>query len=79
MNISEETKSTFSVREMLMFRALEIAGKMLRKNPMGDLDLYPIELYRILACGSNRDPEGEEYVSYFLNAAAKELKEEGRI
>lgn len=79
MNISEETRSTFSVREMLMFRALEIAGRMLRENPMGDLDIYPIELYGILAYGSNRDPEGKEYVSYFLNTAAKELKEEGRI
>lgn len=79
MNISEEIKSTFSVREMLMFRALEIVGRMLRENPMGDLSEYPIELYKILTGGTNRDPEGKEYVSYFLNAAAKELKEEGRI
>lgn len=33
--ISEEIKSTFSKREKLMYRALEIIAKMLRKKSNG--------------------------------------------
>lgn len=49
--ISEEIKSTFSKREKLMYRALEIIAKMLRKNPMGDLSLYPLDLISLLPGG----------------------------
>lgn len=79
MIITEEVKDTFSKREMLMFRALEIVGRLLRKNPMGNLDDYPPGLINVIAGGSERDPEGAEYISYFLNQATKELLKEGKI
>lgn len=75
----EEIAFTFSPREKIMFRALKIIGKMLRRNPMGDLDMYPADLMKVLVGGENRDPNGEEYVTYFINKAAKELREEGEI
>lgn len=74
--ISEEIKNTFSKREKLMYRALEIIAKMLRKNPMGDLSLYPPDLISLLPGGEKRDPKGEEYISYFLSCAALEIKKE---
>lgn len=79
MLISEKIKETFSVREKVMFRSLEIVGRMLRRNPMAEIGIYPIELLNVLAGGDKRDPEGKEYIDYFLNEAVKELKKEGAI
>lgn len=75
----EEVAFTFSPREKIMFRALKIIGKMLRRNPMGDLDMYPAGLIKVLAGGEGRDPDGEEYVTYFINKATRELRDEGEI
>ena len=79
MRVSEETKASFSVRERLMYHALEIAGKMLRENPMGDISIYPMGLMSVLMGGESRDPNGEEYISYFLNESTKDLKKKGII
>lgn len=59
---------------------LEIVGKMLRQNPMGDLDLYPMKiLTEVMPGGIKRDPDGEEYISYFLTRSVSELREKGII
>lgn len=80
MNISQSIKDSFSPREKVMYHALEIVGKMLRQNPMGDLDLYPMKiLTEVMPGGIERDPDGEEYISYFLNESAKDLKKKGII
>ena len=76
----EELEVTFSPREKILYRALRIIGKMLRQNPMGDLGEYPPDLIQnVLNGGNRRDPNGKEYVYYFINRAAKELREEGEI
>lgn len=63
-----------------MYHALEIVGKMLRQNPMGDLDLYPMKiLTEVMHGGIERDPDGEEYISYFLTRSVSELREKGII
>lgn len=54
--------------------------KMLRQNPMGDLDLYPMKiLTEVMPGGIERDPDGEEYISYFLTKPVSELREKGII
>lgn len=76
----EELEVTFSPREKILYRALRIIGKMLRQNPMGDLSEYPPDLIQnVLNGGNSRDPNGKEYVYYFINRATKELREEGEI
>lgn len=78
MKISQNIKGSFSPREKVMYHALEIVGKMLRQNPMGDL--YPMKiLAEVMPGGIKRDPDGEEYISYFLNESAKDLKKKGII
>lgn len=77
INISEKIKETFSEREWLMYRALEIVGRMLRENPMGDISVYPPEIMGIVVGGEKRDPNGKEYIDYFLNCATRELLKEG--
>ncbi len=80
MKISQSIKDSFSPREKVMYHALEIVGKMLRQNPMGDLDLYPMKiLTEVMPGGIERDPDGEEYISYFLTKSVSELREKGII
>ena len=80
MKISQSIKDSFSSREKVMYHALEIVGKMLRQNPMGDLDLYPMKiLTEVMPGGIKRDPDGEEYISYFLTRSVNELREKGII
>lgn len=43
---------------------------------MGDLSLYPLDLIALLPGGEERDPKGEEYISYFLSCAALEIRKE---
>ena len=80
MKISQSINDSFSLREKVMYHALEIVGKMLRQNPMGDLDLYPMKiLAEVMPGGIERDPDGEEYISYFLTRSVSELREKGII
>ena len=80
MKISRSIKDSFSSREKVMYHALEIVGKMLRQNPMEDLDLYPMKiLTEVMPGGIKRDPDGEEYISYFLTRSVSELREKGII
>ncbi len=64
---------------MILYRALEIVGKMLRDNSMGDIGMYPPNMIRLLSNGLKRDPEGKEYVLYFLSCAIEELRKEEKI
>lgn len=78
MKISQSIKDSFSTREKVMYHALEIVGKMLRQNPMGDL--YPMKiLTEVMPGGIERDPDGEEYISYFLTRSVSELRKKGII
>lgn len=46
----------------------------------GDLDLYPMKiLTEVMPGGIERDPDGEEYISYFLTRSVSELREKGII
>lgn len=60
---------------IILFTALQKMAEWIRNNPPGDLDQYLKEpaLFSILAGGKERDPEGAEYVSYFINEARKEF------
>lgn len=71
MDLPQNTKA-----EKLYLRALTDICKLLRENPMADIGLYPDGLINILPNGSNRDPNGTEYLTYFLTRAAKEIKAE---
>lgn len=59
-------------------RAIFEMGKFMRQNPPAVLDGYydDMELLAVLAGGSQRDPNGEEYCFYFVNKAIKEIEKE---
>lgn len=79
IEITEEMIQSFTKREMLLYRALEIVCKMLRENPMGDIGLYPPGMIKLLPGGEKRDPDGKEYINYFLIAATMKLHEENKL
>lgn len=62
-------------RKMVMLmRALQYMGKLLRVAPPDALEvpenlISPEEYIGILADGANRDPEGNEFIAYFLDKA----------
>ena len=60
-------------------RALEKASLFLRNHPPGDAcEMGNIEILGIVSGGANRDPEGKEWITYFLSQAINELmREEG--
>ena len=60
-------------------RALEKASLFLRNHPPGDAcEMGNIEILGIVSGGANRDPEGKEWITYFLGQAINELmREEG--
>lgn len=62
----------------ILKRALGIACKMLRENPPGQLELYPEKMIPLLIGGNERDPEGKEYVNYFVKEAIKENLKNGK-
>ena len=59
IEITEEMIQSFTKREILLYRALEIVCKMLRENPMGDIGLYPPGMIKLLPGGEKRDPDGK--------------------
>ena len=63
---------------VILFNAFQMMAEWIRKNPPADLDLYfkDPELLSILAGGSERDPQGYEYMKYFLEKAQKKNKED---
>lgn len=71
MNLPQNTKA-----EEVYLRALKNICRMLRENPMGEIELYPKGMLKILVGGDKRDPEGIEYLNYFLFNAIKEIKNE---
>ena len=60
-------------------RALEKASLFLRNHPPYDTcEAGNTEILSIVTKGSNRDPEGKEWTTYFLGQAINELmREEG--
>ena len=65
---------TAETKLIIVSRALRIACKWIRKNPPGDLDLYDIEQIRALT-NAEKDPDGENFLQYFLMKAMEEIKE----
>ena len=58
-------------------RALEKASLFLRNHPPCDAcEMGNIEILSIVTKGSNRDPEGKEWTTYFLAQAINELTHE---
>ena len=57
---------------VILRSALRKVCKLIRDNPPGDLSEYPPGMIKLLAGGAERDPEGEEYVHFFLNQAITE-------
>lgn len=63
----------------ILKRALFKMGKYCRQNPPLEIDNLlddEMSLLKILCGGKERDPEGKEYVYYFVGLATKELEEE---
>jgi hypothetical protein len=63
---------------VILFNAFQMMAEWIRKNPPADLGLFfkDPELLSILAGGSERDPQGYEYMKYFLEKAQKKNKED---
>lgn len=72
--MADDYTKKFTRREKILWKALRIICKMLRENPMGDLDGYPPELF--FAIPNEGDPEGAKYLHYFLNRAKQEVERE---
>lgn len=66
---------TAEIKLKIVSRALRIACKWIRENPPGDLDLYNIDQIRALT-NAEKDPNGENFIQYFLMKAVEEIKEE---
>lgn len=60
--------------ERVLYKALKKCCQYMRKNPPGDLDnlLEQDGMINILAGGGQRDPEGMEWVRYWLDLAVRE-------
>lgn len=59
----------------LMKRALAKMGKFIRENPPGCLP-DDIEILSLFIGGENRDPEGYEFLNYFLSKAKEDMDKE---
>ena len=58
-------------------RALEKASLFLRNHPPYDTcEAGNTEILSIVVNGANRDPEGKEWITYFLSQAINELTSE---
>lgn len=68
---------TIEEQNKILKKAIFEMGKFIRQNPPALLDgfLEDIQLTQTLVGGANRDPEGKEYVYYFIDKAVKELKQ----
>lgn len=56
----------------LMKRALAKMGKFIRENPPGELP-DDIEMISLFAGGLDRDPNGYEFLNYFLSKAKEDI------
>lgn len=67
--------------ERVLYKALKKCCQYMRENPPGDLDnlLKQDGMINILAGGGQRDPEGTEWVQYWLDLAIQEIREEEKI
>ena len=71
---------TNAERILVLKKALEMTAKVIRDNPPEmDWHLADSQRMKILAGGANRDPEGAEYVNYFIAQAYQDLKEKGLV
>lgn len=59
----------------LMKRALAKMGKFIRENPPGELP-DDIKMISLFIGGEERDPEGYEFLNYFLSEAKKDMDKE---
>jgi hypothetical protein len=68
-------------RFLVIREAVYQMAKVLRKYPPMEMDWFYEDMQRlsILAGGTERDPEGKEWVNYFLNSAYQELREKGVV
>lgn len=58
----------------ILFIALKKACKFIRENPPANIEAYNSEiLFKALITGAD-DPDGEEYIYYFLDQALKEVE-----
>ncbi len=56
----------------VLYDALKLAGKWIRNNPPADFPEEDSDIhFRIIAGGIIRDPDGKEYVNYFIDKAIK--------
>lgn len=64
---------TIEEQNKILKNALSKMGNFIRNNPPLDLNAFnDLQLMSILAGGLERDPQGKEYVHYFINKAIKE-------
>ena len=72
---------TDAERFLVVREALYQMAKILRRFPPMEMDWFCEDMnrLRILTGGTDRDPEGKEWVNYFLNSAYQKLKEEGVV
>ena len=60
----------------ILKKALFLMGQHCRNvaaNPSLETYFHDMELFKVLAGGGERDPEGKEFVYYFVDKAIKEL------
>lgn len=67
---------TVEQAEEIRFDAFMKMAKWIRQNPPADLEnafLKDPRLFDILVGGKDRDPEGFEYMAYFIKLAMEEM------
>ena len=67
---------TIEEQNKILKKAIFEMGKFIRQNPPSVLDgFFEYEgILPVLAGGMHRDPEGKEYVYYFVDRAKKEME-----
>lgn len=69
---------TLEEKNQILYNALAQACALMRQNPPMSMDWFLEEPTRmqILSGGATRDPQGQEWMVYFINEAKKALGKE---
>ena len=60
---------------LIISEAFSLACKFIRSNPPEDIDLYPKDMIVKCLVGAKEDPNGDRYMSYFLEKALEKIGE----
>lgn len=64
---------TLEEKNLVLFEALQRACQFIREKPPTEYPFEDVDMLMILVNGMQRDPQGKEYMAYFIDKAKEEL------